>query len=99
MESKPKFEINETVILVCDIFPEDNGEYEVEEREFSNDFEYFNAPERIQEPPQWWYKLSNSEYWYGEEELRKKHQGSEFGFTELLEALNNPVQLPQHIEN
>ena len=89
-----KFSVAEQIILVCEDYPEDNGVYTIINKEFSNDFAYFDDRSESlakHEAPQWYYLLDNGEeFWYQESDLRKKHDGSSFSFSQLMTSLKQP---------
>lgn len=95
MESKPKFSVGESVILQSIGMPELNGEYIVEDIQISGGAEDLEG--KTTAKGGFNYKLQVKSYvpsglWH-ESSLRKKHQGSEFGFTELMSVLKSPAPI------
>ena len=108
--NKPLFEVGEEVILQNIKYPECNGEYRVEvirtNGETYTDRKSGRTLQAMFKHGEYGYSLCiartderGSEEVWAEKALRKKYDGSEFSFNELMNVLNNPVQLPQHIES
>ena len=102
MTTKPIFSVGEQVILQSKNFPKYNGEYTV--LEIISPSEYKSRYPGILTYDEWYYEITTEtfELNFGyftraskESALRKKHQGSEFSFTELM----NVLKLPQQVEN
>lgn len=86
---RPKFAVDEVVILQSTMSPESNGEYTI----ISLDYGVFRLP-NDERYTGYRYKMTDGyEHGWVETSLRKKHTPGELSFTDLMQSLSSPKLL------